>query len=468
MTSRLFTFFLEGADYGYVGYALSKKMLPNLARLISEGCFSPLATTCPADSSVAFAEILTGCNPGKHGIFDTLHRDPTTYMSRIASYSMKSGSFHNDLGEPTLCTPLSLMGVKSALCRLPCTFPAPPDADLVISGLGVPDIAGARSAAITHKNEADAVQAACWPEPNFAYAAGRIEFPAFLEMIERAATTIEKQAFEVLSNVHYDNVMINFEAFDRIAHAGIGESAPDAVHAALTGALMRFDGFLGQVMTHFPDASIFVASDHGFAPWKMRVNVNRWLVENGYMSFDPESTDASGGSKLPWAGVDWSQTKAYASGLAKIYINTEGREKNGIVPPGKPARELKKELSEKLRALKDPENGCSVFSRILDSNRLYWGEKLNDSADLVLCYNPGYRTDWGCDPGGAGAPVVSRNESRWLADHCGTDPDYVPGIFICAGRPNAAQVRLMDIAPTILRHFNAPIPEHMDGQPVLE
>ena len=31
-------------------------------------------------------------------------------------------------------------------------------------------------------------------------------------------------------------------------------------------------------------------------------------------------------------GVDWSETKAYALGLAGIYINLRGREGQGIVP----------------------------------------------------------------------------------------------------------------------------------------
>src|SRR5581483_2514213 len=52
--------------------------LPNLARLRSEGSFKRLATTVPPQSPVAWSTVATGLDPGGHGIFDFIHRDPRT------------------------------------------------------------------------------------------------------------------------------------------------------------------------------------------------------------------------------------------------------------------------------------------------------------------------------------------------------------------------------------------------------
>jgi predicted AlkP superfamily phosphohydrolase/phosphomutase len=50
--------------------------LPNLARLREQGGFSPLGTSIPPQSPVAWANFINGDGPGSHGIFDFIHRDP--------------------------------------------------------------------------------------------------------------------------------------------------------------------------------------------------------------------------------------------------------------------------------------------------------------------------------------------------------------------------------------------------------
>jgi predicted AlkP superfamily phosphohydrolase/phosphomutase len=52
--------------------------LPNLARLRQRGSYSHLETTDPPQSPVAWSTFITGLDPGEHGIFDFVHRDPVT------------------------------------------------------------------------------------------------------------------------------------------------------------------------------------------------------------------------------------------------------------------------------------------------------------------------------------------------------------------------------------------------------
>ena len=46
----------------------------------AKGGFSRIATTRPAQTPVAWSTFATGTNPGAHGIFDFLRRDPKTYL----------------------------------------------------------------------------------------------------------------------------------------------------------------------------------------------------------------------------------------------------------------------------------------------------------------------------------------------------------------------------------------------------
>ena len=83
---------------------------------------------------------------------------------------------------------------------------------------------------------------------------------------------------------------------------------------------------------------LMVISDHGFSPFRRGIDLNRWLIENGYMTL---KADAKPGEKF-LAGVDWSKTRARA-GLAGMFINQKGRGA-GIVEKGEETRRLKEEI----------------------------------------------------------------------------------------------------------------------------
>ena len=94
---------------------------------------------------------------------------------------------------------------------------------------------------------------------------------------------------------------------------------------------------------------IMIVSDHGFHSWRKAVNLNTWLVQQGYMVLqgqtpgDKKLDDLFGGGEF-WENVDWSKTKAYAMGLGQIYFNLRGREGQGIVSPGAESSALADEL----------------------------------------------------------------------------------------------------------------------------
>ena len=50
--------------------------LPHLAAMRAKGGYRPLGTSIPPQSPVAWSNFITGANPGVHGIFDFIHRDP--------------------------------------------------------------------------------------------------------------------------------------------------------------------------------------------------------------------------------------------------------------------------------------------------------------------------------------------------------------------------------------------------------
>src|SRR6185295_9188172 len=92
----------------------------------------------------------------------------------------------------------------------------------------------------------------------------------------------------------------------------------------------KADELVGKALLHVDSETVlFVLSDHGFASFERGVNLNTWLLENGYLTL---KKDAAGRDYLK--DIDWSQTKAYTFGLAGVYINLKGRESQGIVGKG--------------------------------------------------------------------------------------------------------------------------------------
>jgi len=143
---------LDGLEPTIVDAMLDRAELPNLARIRGMGSYSRLRTTYPAQTPVAWSSFATGTNPGGHGIFDFISRDPRTYLpdAGLSRFERPKSAFaapqvvNQRKGTPVWKV-LSDAGVPSVVLRCPCTFP--PDAinGKMISGVGVPDLRGSQN-----------------------------------------------------------------------------------------------------------------------------------------------------------------------------------------------------------------------------------------------------------------------------------------------------------------------------------
>jgi predicted AlkP superfamily phosphohydrolase/phosphomutase len=128
---------------------LGAGLLPNFKKLRDTGSYSRLRTTYPAQTPVAWSSFATGVNPGGHGIFDFICRDPQNYMPGMAlSRFEKSKGFFGTAklvnrrrGVP-FWQMLAKQGVRTTVLRCPCTYPPDLGEGTVLAGVGVPDIRG--------------------------------------------------------------------------------------------------------------------------------------------------------------------------------------------------------------------------------------------------------------------------------------------------------------------------------------
>ncbi|MCA9075658.1 MAG: alkaline phosphatase family protein [Planctomycetaceae bacterium] len=155
---RMIVLGVDGMDPKLVEQFVSEGRMPNCARLIKEGSFHRLRTSNPPQSAVAWSNFISGTNPGGHGIFDFIARDPETMLpyhsislATPASGLVKFGRWQLPLspGEivnrrrgETFWTHLEDNNVPCTIFRVPVNFPPTESEATALSGMGTPDLLG--------------------------------------------------------------------------------------------------------------------------------------------------------------------------------------------------------------------------------------------------------------------------------------------------------------------------------------
>jgi len=296
-----------------------------------------------------------------------------------------------------------------------------------------------------------------------------IDEGAFLQQAYDCHEEREHMLFSELEKVRKGLCVCVFDTTDRIQHMMFrylvpghpaNEGKDTEVHKnAIEDLYVRMDDLIGRVRRRMGEREVLIVmSDHGFKAFRRGVNLNSWLLANGYLALKEGRAE----SREWFQDVDWTRTKAYALGLGGIYLNLVGREAKGIVPRGEEAERLKRELKEKLEGLRDGEPGEVAIARIYISTEIYRGPYVDNAPDLVVGYADGYRASWDSVTGVVNDVVFDDNTKAWSGDHC-VDPALVPGVFFSDMRVNTSAPSIIDIGPTVLRLFGVPAPPYMDG-----
>ncbi len=159
----------DGMDPRMCVRLMDAGQLPRLNGLRQKGGFSPLGTSVPPQSPVAWSNFITGAGPGVHGIFDFIHRDPTRqcapYSSVATTVASKDGWNVGDYRIPLTFWPfnhkasrtelkrqgipfwdyLDKAGIDVALYDIPANYPPSKSKHghvCCLSGMGVPDLLG--------------------------------------------------------------------------------------------------------------------------------------------------------------------------------------------------------------------------------------------------------------------------------------------------------------------------------------
>lgn len=166
---RVIVLGFDGMDSRLARQMLDDGLLPHFAKLEKQGGFSPLGTSTPPQSPVAWSSLITGTDPGKHGIFDFIHRDPKTYIpySSTTETSSGGGGLLSNIKFGRWSIPLygggevknlrngtpfwdylTKAGINAHVYRMPANYPPLPSEGegefLTLTDMGTPDLRGSQ------------------------------------------------------------------------------------------------------------------------------------------------------------------------------------------------------------------------------------------------------------------------------------------------------------------------------------
>jgi len=320
-----------------------------------------------------------------------------------------------------------------------------------------------------------------WAEATWPLNEDRIDEKTFMEDLYRAFDDRAQVILQRIDSKQWDLLVGVVESTDRVQHMMwrlVDPSHPmyDKALAAAFGdsierVYRRCDDFVGEVVARVdPTTPILIVSDHGFHSFRQSVNLNTWLVQEGFMAIQGQQPgektlkDLFGGGTF-WENVDWTRTKAYAMGLGQIYVNLQGREGHGIVSPAD-STAVQDALAARLLTMTDPTTGARMVDAVYKRDDIYRGPFLNNASELQLGLADGYRVSWQSTLGGSPPGIVYPNMKKWSGDHGSYDYKQTAGVLI-SSRPLAdSRTDIMDIAPTVLKYFGVPIPSDIDGKSI--
>lgn len=138
---------LDAFDPAFFEQLHNQGKTPHLSKFVQAGGYARLQVSDPPQSEVSWTSIATGLNPGGHGMFDFVHRNPATYGLQVSLLPTRKNVLGLQFVPPhnarTLFDEAVSDGYPATSLWWPATFPARLGSPVrTIPGLGTPDILG--------------------------------------------------------------------------------------------------------------------------------------------------------------------------------------------------------------------------------------------------------------------------------------------------------------------------------------
>jgi predicted AlkP superfamily phosphohydrolase/phosphomutase len=493
---------LDGATYDVLLPWIEEGIMPNLKKLLETASWGDLESTIPATTPPAWSSAVTGKNPGKHGIFDFRE---SFFLDRsrplVSSKSLKTMKIWHILNS---------LGKTAGIMNVPITYPPEKVDGFMISGAMTPSSDSPYMYPPELKQKL--ISAIGDYIPNIDIPKYDVEIledaMRFFDDIQYSYRKREEAFFYLLDEYKPDFAMPVFILPDRIGHLFWKYLFPEstfynspngpAIREKIFESFRLMDGIFEKLMKRLDrNTVLFLMSDHGFGYTKKWINVNRFLMDEGYLalkqaeswkksvfftimkwndsplvkSIVPNKLQSTIRGKIR-AGrstfktdvdstIDWSKTRAFFASIPcqGVYINVE-KDGGGVVKQGREYDLLRTEIKEKLQKMEDPETGKPVMDNVFYREELYRGPYTDMAPDIIfIAQQYAY----------LGRQLFGSKTWIETSENLPNGFHRHNGIFAAVGdhiKKNfkVEKAHIMDIMPTVLYTMGIPIPDDIDGK----
>ena len=504
--ARVLVVGLDGATWDLADRFIAEGAMPTLAALVKGGLRAPLNSTTPPMTLPSWCSMLTGCNPGRHGIFDFVTKEEGGLGLEFTNATHR--------GVPTVHRVLSDRGARVASVAVPTTWPPDPLHGVVIAGFDSP-VATGIDGSFVHppglhgelRRRFGDLRFADFQESHIGPGWHDDALSALLREIPRK----EAISRHLLAQERWDLFMVLFGESDTVSHhfwmfhdersPRRPEKVPPRLAGAIRSVYTRLDAALGRLLEEAQPDVLCVCSDHGFGGAGVHVlHLNRFLEEAGLLRYRRQvaveglrsgsswfdAAKAAAVAHVPaglqgrlfralparWVGQREGESRYADLDLAGTQAFSDEMNYAATVRlQGSPAERaaLAQTLAEALLGWEV--DGQRVVTAVHRREALYEGPFVGRSPDLVLdlALRDGY--SYTLLPSGRAAPGQTfrrlRPEEHMGGKGLGMNGSHrqhglllLHGVGVPAGRCAAG---MADIAPSLLALLGEDVPAHMDG-----
>lgn len=480
MTARTLFIGLDGATFQVLDPLMASGVMPFLKGFIEQSTRARLRSIIPPLTPPAWTTIMTGKRPGQHGVFDFFQKETPENP-----YFHFSGSL--DIQSATIWSLASLEGQRIISLNFPQMFPPPAVNGSVVPGGWMPwrqlrlgcHPAGlfdrlkelpsfnARELAMDMTLEAKAIEG-CAEE----------EYADWIALHTRR----EQRWFDILrflmEEEPADLVGVVFDGVDKLQHLCWRfldpDCWPDEPSAWELETRRLCEAYFHHLDEHIaglvelagPDASVILASDHGFGPTSDIFYLNTWLEQQGYLTWaDNAEAPEANGQHVGFGQIarhvyqlDWDRTVAYAATPSSqgLYIVSQRPDGEATMTPDE-YQSLCREIIDGLGRVEHPVTGELLLERAWIRREVFSGPFESLGPDITLTLSNGT------------AISILRSNKLFDRQSAPQGNHRWDGIFLAQGSGIRAGVEvddlsIVDVAPLILYSLDLPIPSDVAGE----